>query len=78
MARRRLKLTFPSDLVTAPVIHQMGQDFGLAATMRRGDLIEDGSWVVMEIEGSDEDIERGLVWVADKGIIVEDLDTEPA
>ena len=78
MARRKLKLTFPPELVTAPVVYQLGQDFGLSATMRRGDISEDRSWVILEMEGSDEDLEKGLAWVTEKGITVEDLENEAA
>jgi hypothetical protein len=78
MARRKLKLTFPPELVTAPVVYQLSQDFGLSTTMRRGDISEDHSWVIMEMEGSDEDLDRGLAWVTEKGITVQDLENEAA
>lgn len=76
MARRKLKFTFPPELVTAPIVYQLGQDFGLSATMRRGDISDDHSWVVLDVEGSDEDIDKGLAWVSEKGITVQDLEAE--
>ncbi|MCK4963866.1 MAG: NIL domain-containing protein [Dehalococcoidia bacterium] len=33
-------------------------------------------WVVLELEGSDEDIEQGLAWVTAKGVEVETVDSE--
>lgn len=74
MAKRRLKLVFPPELVTAPVVYHLGQDFGVSTTMQRGDIGEESGWVVVDLEGSEEDIEKGLAWVSEKGIAVEALD----
>ncbi len=76
MAKRKMKFTFPAELITEPVVYNLSQDFRLATIIQRGDLTEDNSWVILEMEGSDEDIEQGLSWVAEKGITVEPLDSE--
>ena len=76
MAKRKMKFIFPAELITEPVVYNLGQDFRLATIIQRGDLTEDHSWVILEMEGSDEDIEQGLSWVAEKGITVEPLENE--
>ena len=76
MAKRKMKFIFPAELITEPVVYNLGQDFRLATIIQRGDLTEDNSWVILEMEGSDEDIEQGLSWVAEKGITVEPLESE--
>ncbi|MGB2800138.1 MAG: NIL domain-containing protein [Dehalococcoidia bacterium] len=76
MAKRKMKFIFPAELITEPVVYYLGQDFRLATIIQRGDLTEDHSWVILEMEGSDEDIEQGLSWVAEKGITVQPLESE--
>ncbi len=71
MAKRRLKFTFPPELVTEPVIYYLGHDFNVASNIRRADITEERGWVVLEIEGRDEDIEQGITWVIAKGVAVE-------
>jgi len=76
MAKRQLKFTFPPKLVTEPVVYGLGQEFRVVTNIRRADLTEERGWVVLEMEGSDEDIERGLAWVVAKGVGVETLEGE--
>lgn len=71
MAKRRLKFIFPPDLITEPVVYHLGQDFRLTTIIRRGDVADDHGWVILDMEGTDEDIEKGLSWVREKGITVE-------
>jgi ABC-type methionine transport system ATPase subunit len=74
MAKRRLKFTFSPELVTEPVIYYLGHDFRVVTNICRADITEDQGWVVLEMEGADEDIERGLAWVAAKGVVVDTVD----
>jgi len=74
MAKRRLKFTFPPELVTEPVIYYLGQDFKVATNIRRADISEERGWVVLEVEGRDEDIEQGITWVIGKGVGVEPME----
>ena len=70
MTKRRLKLTFPPELVTEPVIYYLGHDFRVVTNICRADITEDQGWVVLELNGTDEDIEQGLAWVTAKGVTV--------
>lgn len=74
MAKRRLKFTFPPELVTEPVIYYLGHDFKVDTNIRRADITEERGWVVLEIEGRDEDIEQGITWVIGKGVGVEPVE----
>ena len=71
MAKRRLKFTFPSELVTEPMIYNLGHDFRVVTNICRADITEDRGWVVLDMEGADEDIEQGLAWVTAKGVTVD-------
>lgn len=76
MVKRRLRFTFPPEMVTEPVIYNLGQDFRVVTNIRRADLTEEQGWVVLEMEGNNEDIEQGLAWVVAKGVGVEPLESE--
>ncbi|MBE0416021.1 MAG: NIL domain-containing protein [Dehalococcoidia bacterium] len=76
MAKRRLKFIFPTELVTEPLLYNLGQDFRVVTNICRADITETQGWVVLEMEGSEEDIEQGLAWVEAKGVGVEALESE--
>ena len=71
MAKRRAKFTFPNDLVTEPVIFDLGHKFRVVTNIRRADVREDVGWVILELEGEDEEIESGLDWVMSMGVRVD-------
>lgn len=71
MSKRRLMFTFPPELIKEPVIYNLGQQFKVVTNIRRADVAEDRGWVVMELEGDNEDIEHGIAWVTAKGVRVD-------
>ena len=71
MGKQRVKFTFPTDLVKEPIIFLLGRDFDLVTNIRRADVREDMGWVVLELEGEDSEIERGLDWVGSTGVRVD-------
>jgi len=71
MAKQRVKFTFPQDLIKEPIIHELGRSFNLTTNIRRADVTEDRGWVILELEGELDEIERGIQWVASKGVRVD-------
>jgi ABC-type methionine transport system ATPase subunit len=71
MASQRVKFTFLQQLITLPIIYELGKEFNIVTNIRRADVTEDRGWVVLELEGDMEEIERGLEWVAEKGVRVD-------
>ena len=71
MAKQRMKFTFPTQLIKEPVIWRLGRDFELVTNIRRADVTEDRGWVVLELEGEMEEIERGVRWVVESGVRVD-------
>ena len=71
MASKRVKFTFPQQLITDPVIYQLGHKFKVVTNIRRADVREDMGWVVLELEGDEDEITNGLEWVASTGIRVD-------
>lgn len=76
MAKRQVMLTFPEELFREPIIYNLGQQFNLVTNILRADLTEDRGWVVLELDGKEEDIETGTAWVISKGVRVEPISDE--
>ena len=71
MVKRRVKFTFPPQLIKEPIIHNLGQRFKVVTNIRRADINGDKGWVILELEGKVDDIERGIAWVTGKGVRVD-------
>jgi ABC-type methionine transport system ATPase subunit len=71
MDRQRVKFTFEGDLVKEPIIYCLGRDFHIVTNIRRADVRENLGWVVLELDGEKEEIERGLQWVSSTGVRVD-------
>jgi hypothetical protein len=71
MAKQRVRFTFPQEMITVPVIYELGKSYNIVTNIRRADVTEDRGWVVLELEGETDEIERGLAWVASKGVRVD-------
>ena len=71
MARKRVRFTFPQELITEPVIYELGRKFSIVTNIRRADVRDDMGWVVLELEGEEDEIDNGLKWVAASGVRVD-------
>ena len=71
MAKQRVKFTFPQELITLPIIYELGKQYEIVTNVRRADVTEDRGWVVLELDGAVDEIERALDWVAAKGVRVD-------
>jgi len=71
MALKRIKFTFPTQLIQEPIIYQLGRKYKLVTNIRRADVREDMGWVILELDGDQEEIDQGLEWVKTKGVRVD-------
>jgi ABC-type methionine transport system ATPase subunit len=72
--KRCFTFTFPSELFTEPVIYNLGMQFGVITTILRANITENIGWMMLEMEGKEEDIEQGIAWVTGRGVKVEPAD----
>lgn len=71
MALRRIRLTFPETLIQEPIIYQMGREFDVVTNIRMADVDERVGWVILELSGADEEIQRAIDWAEAKGVRVD-------
>jgi L-aspartate semialdehyde sulfurtransferase ferredoxin len=71
MGRRRLKLIFGPDMVKEPVIYHLGKKFEIVTNIRRADVTRDQGWVLLEISGEADELDRGVSYLESCGVKVE-------
>jgi len=71
MGRRRLKLIFGPDMLKEPVIYHLGKKFEIVTNIRRADVTRDQGWVLLEISGEAEELDRGVSYLESCGVKVE-------
>lgn len=71
---KRIKLTFPQNLIKEPVIFTMAKQFNVMPNIRRARITESVGEMVLELDGRIEDIEGGIEWLRKKGVVVEMLE----
>lgn len=73
MSDVRVKLTFPENLIREPVIARMVREFDVLPNIRRANVEETVGWIVCELDGSADSIERAIAWLRDLGVQVDQL-----
>ena len=58
MASLRVRLTFPPERITEPVIHNIGHQYNIITNIRRANVTAGEGWVVLEITGDADELER--------------------
>ncbi len=71
MALHRVRLTFPEGLIRDPIIWQLGHEFNVITNIRMADIAESFGWVILELDGEEEEIKRSLEWAESKGLRVD-------
>ncbi|MEJ2682805.1 MAG: NIL domain-containing protein [Candidatus Sulfobium sp.] len=69
--KKRVKLTFPQHLIKEPVVFMMAKQFNVMPNIRRARVTETVGEMILELEGDDKDLDKGIDWLRGKGIQVE-------
>ncbi|HEV2686778.1 MAG TPA: NIL domain-containing protein [Actinomycetota bacterium] len=70
MAKRRVHLTFPENLVQEPIIYNLGKQFDIVTNIRRANVEDNFGWVILELDGDEQALERGLKYLDEQGVQV--------
>ena len=69
--KTRVRLTFPQNLIREPVIFTMARKYDLIPNIRRARVTETVGEMILEIEGDDESIQKGIESLRQQGVLVE-------
>jgi ABC-type methionine transport system ATPase subunit len=75
MKTQRVELTFPEKLIKKPIIYQLVKDCDVVPNVRRANVDEKFGWMVLELSGEDENLEKAFKYLEEVGIEVEFLDS---
>jgi ABC-type methionine transport system ATPase subunit len=76
MARMRVRLTFPANLVQEPILYRLVKDFDILINIRRADVKADHGWVALEMEADQEILERGVAWLKQRGVQIDPIERD--
>ena len=69
--KKRVKLTFPQNLIKEPVIFNMAKNFDIMPNIRRARVTETVGEMILELEGPEDNLEKGVDFLKDQGVVVE-------
>ncbi len=72
MTAKRVRMTFSPELIQEPLIYNLGHEFNVVTNIRMATVDEQVGWVVLELEGDGDEIERSLQWARDRGVRIDD------
>lgn len=78
MPKKKLVLIFPSELTETPITYHLVKDFDLAVNILKAKITpgEEGKLVIELSNGSTENIEAGITYLKEQGVIVEPVSKE--
>jgi hypothetical protein len=67
----RVKLTFPEALVREPIIARLIKELDIVPNIRRADVGEDSGWIICELDGDGNTVDRAVEWLRGEGVQVD-------
>lgn len=69
--KQRVRLTFPQHLIKEPVIFTMAKKFDVMPNIRRARVTDTVGEMVLELEATEENLEKGIAYLREVGVEVE-------
>lgn len=74
MSNMRFHIRFPEEMITEPVIYQLGKEYKVVTNVRRADVRETTGWMDLELVGDTAEIERAVEGLRKKGVVVDPIE----
>ena len=71
MPIKQIRLKFQTNLISEPVIYQMGHKFKVITNIKRANVRQNTGWVILDLDGSDNEISASLEWITSLGVDVD-------
>ena len=72
--KEKIYLTYPVRLIKEPLIYELGMQFALRTNIRGANVSETMGLVALEVEGTRDEIDRGIAWLRGRGVTVEPIE----
>jgi len=73
MTKKFVRLTFPQELIKEPIIYKVAKDYNIIPNIRRAKVTENVGEVILELEGSQENLEKSINYLENLGVKVEPI-----
>ena len=73
MSKKFVRLTFPQELIKEPIIYRVAKDYNVIPNIRRAKVTENVGEVVLELEGTDNNLEKSISYLDNLGVKVESI-----
>jgi ABC-type methionine transport system ATPase subunit len=74
MSTRKVMLKYPEGLIKEPVLFEMAKKFDVMPNIRRARVTDTVGEIVLELDGPADELERGIRFMEERGVIVEPLE----
>jgi len=74
MATRKVMLKYPENLIQEPVLFRMVRHYDVMPNIRRARVTDTVGEIALELEGSADNLEQGIQYLRDQGVLVEPLE----
>jgi len=74
MATQKVMLKYPEHLIQEPVLFRMVRQFDVIPNIRRARVTDTVGEIALELEGSTENLERGIRYLQEQGVLVEPIE----
>ncbi|MQG39349.1 MAG: FeS-binding protein [SAR202 cluster bacterium] len=71
MPTKQIRLKFQTNLISEPVIYQLGHKFKVITNIKRANVRQDTGWVILDLNGDDKEISASLEWIKSVGVDVD-------
>lgn len=73
MSARRVKLTFPEELITQPILFTVSKEFDVIPNIRRAKVSATVGEIVLELTGEEDSLDRAIAEFERQGVEVEPI-----
>ena len=74
MTTRRVKLTYPEELIKEPLLARLVREYDVTPNIRRANVEEHVGWIVCELDGAPDAVGRAIDWLREVGVQVDPLE----
>ena len=72
--KEKFYLTYPPALIKEPLIYLLIKKFDIIPNIRGANVSDEMGLLAMEIEGTQDDIDRAIAWLREQGVTVEPIE----
>jgi hypothetical protein len=76
MPRKRVRFIVPEPLIPEPIIYRLVKDFHIVVNVRPSEGAAMSGAIVLELDGEDDGIERGIAWLVEQGLKLDPVERD--